>query len=104
MKYASVMVGNSSSGIIEAASFKLPVINVGTRQQGRQRACNVIDAENDKKEIVAAIKKALHDKKFRLALSKCKNPYGDGKTAQRIAKLLAEIKIDKELLQKRITY
>jgi UDP-hydrolysing UDP-N-acetyl-D-glucosamine 2-epimerase len=104
MKYASVMVGNSSSGIIEAASFKLPVVNVGTRQQGRQRACNVIDADCDRKKILAAIKKALNDKNFRLALSKCKNPYGDGKTSQRIAKLLAEIKINKEFLQKRITY
>lgn len=104
MKYASVMIGNSSAGIIEAASFKLPVINVGTRQQGRQRACNVIDADYDRKKILAAIKKALNDKKFRLALKKCKNPYGDGKTAQRVAKLLAEIKINNELLQKRISY
>jgi len=104
MKYASVMIGNSSSGIIEAPSFKLPMINVGTRQQGRQRASNVIDAENDRKKIVDAIRKALYDKKFRADLKKCENPYGDGKTAQRIAKLLAEIKINNELLQKRITY
>lgn len=104
MKHASVMIGNSSAGIIEAVSFKLPVVNVGTRQSGRQRECNVIDAGYDRKKILAAIKKALDDKKFRLALSKCNSPYGDGKTAQRIAKLLAEIKVDNKLLQKRITY
>lgn len=104
MKYASVMVGNSSSGIIEAASFKLPVVNVGTRQSGRQRACNVIDAGYNREKILATIKKSLEDKKFRLGLSKCKNPYGDGKTAVRIARLLAGINTDNELLQKRITY
>src|SRR3989338_7502965 len=58
MKHAAVMIGNSSSGIIESSSFKLPVVNVGMRQEGRERATNIIDVPNDKKKIEAAIKKA----------------------------------------------
>ncbi len=104
MKTASVMVGNSSSGIIEAPSFKLPVVNIGTRQEGRERAENVIDVGYSKNGIIKAIKKALYDKKFKEKIKKCKNPYGDGNSGERIAKVLSEIKIDKKLLQKRITY
>lgn len=104
MRIASVMVGNSSSGIIEAPSFHLPVVNIGTRQKGRERSTNVIDVPYDKKEIVKAIKKALHDKEFRAKAKKCENPYGGGKAAQRIVKILSEIKITPRLLQKKITY
>ena len=101
---ASVMVGNSSSGIIEAPSFHLPVVNVGSRQTGRERSTNVIDVGYNRKEIVNAVKKALHDEKFRAKVKKCKNPYGDGKASQRIVKVLSEIKITPKLLQKKITY
>ncbi|MEM2963774.1 MAG: UDP-N-acetylglucosamine 2-epimerase [Candidatus Anstonellales archaeon] len=104
MSIASVMVGNSSSGIIEAPSFHLPVVNIGTRQAGRERSINVIDVGYNKKEILRAIKKALYDKKFLMKVKKCKNPYGDGKAAQRIVKVLAKIKITPSLLQKRIVY
>lgn len=104
MRHASVMVGNSSSGIIESSSFNLPVVNVGSRQEGRQRGCNVIDSGNSHKEISAAIKKALQDKKFMDGLKKCANPYGDGKTGKRIAKLLAELEISDAMLQKKMMY
>ncbi len=104
MKLASVMVGNSSSGIIEAPSFRLPVVNIGTRQKGRQRAENVIDVDYDKEEIKMAIQKALYDKKFKEKVKNCKNFYGDGKAGMRIANVLSEIKIDKKLLEKRMTY
>lgn len=104
MKMASVMVGNSSSGIIEAPSFHLPVVNIGSRQEGRERSTNVIDVGHDKREIINAIKKALHGKKFLAKVKKCKNPYGDGKASQRIVKVLSEIKITPKLLQKKITY
>ena len=104
MNIASVMVGNSSSGIIEAPSFGLPVVNIGTRQEGRQRAENVIDVDYDKEEIKAAIKKALYDEDFKEKVKNCKNPYGDGKAGVRIADILSKIKIDKKLLQKKITY
>ena len=107
LKYASVMAGNSSSGIIEAPSFKLPVINIGKRQEGRERANNVIDVDYNREKIIKAIDKALYDKRFRKELKKCKSPYGDGKASLRIAKILSEIKIGKEnkkILEKKIAY
>jgi len=104
MKLASVIVGNSSGGIIEAPSFRLPVINIGTRQRGRQRAENVIDVDYDKEEIKMAIQKALYDEKFKEKVKNCKNFYGDGKAGMRIANFLSEIKIDRRLLEKRMTY
>ena len=98
------MFGNSSSGIIEAPSFGLPVVNVGTRQIGRQRAENVIDVNYGKEEIKKAVQKALYDEEFREKVKHCKNFYGDGKAGKRIAKILSEIKIGKKLLEKRMTY
>jgi len=104
MATASVMVGNSSSGLYEAPSFKLPVVNVGERQAGRERAANVIDAPHDKNEIGKAIEYALHDTGFRARLAKCRNPFGDGKSSARIVEVLAETAIDGRLLRKRLTY
>lgn len=104
MKLASVMVGNSSSGIIEAASFCLPVVNVGTRQEGRQRAGNVIDASYDRQEIISAVKKALNDTSFKEKVKRCRNPYGDGRAGKRIAEILAQVPLDSKLLEKRMTY
>ena len=97
MNIASVMVGNSSSGIIEAPSFGLPVVNIGTRQEGRQRAENVIDVDYDKEQIKAAIKKALDDENFKGKVKNCKSPYGDGGVGVRITDILSEIKIDKKI-------
>ena len=74
------MVGNSSSGIMEAASFALPVVNVGMRQQGRERARNVIDAPAETAAILAAITQALSPE-FRESLRGMANPYGDGTAA-----------------------
>ncbi|MCY6370508.1 UDP-N-acetylglucosamine 2-epimerase [Clostridium ganghwense] len=104
LNIADTMIGNSSSGIIEAPSFKLPVINIGTRQEGRLRACNVIDVGYEKEEILKGINKALYDEKYREELKSCVNPYGDGKAGSRISKHLSEIEITRELIQKRITY
>lgn len=104
MNVASAMVGNSSSGIIEASSFGLPVINIGLRQRGRKKTKNVIDVDHNKKEIKSAIEKALYDKSFRAMAKNYKNPYGDGKTGIRIADILSKIKINRKLLQKKITY
>ncbi|MGP8337880.1 MAG: UDP-N-acetylglucosamine 2-epimerase [Methanosarcinaceae archaeon] len=104
MKMVTVMVGNSSSGIIEAPSFGLPVINIGSRQEGRERAENVIDVDYDKEQIKTAIKKAFDDENFKEKIKNCKSPYGDGKAGVRIADILSEIKIDKKILQKRLTY
>lgn len=104
MKISSVMIGNSSSGIIEAPSFYLPVVNIGSRQEGRERTNNIIDVRHKKEEIKKAIKFAIYNKKFREKVKKCKNPYGSGNAGFKIAKILSKIKINKNLFQKKITY
>jgi len=104
MKNVDVMVGNSSSGIIEAPSFKLPVVNIGERQEGRERANNIIDVDYKKAEIEKAIKKAVYNKKFRSQIKKCKNPYEHGKSGKKIAGVLSKIKINRRLIQKKICY
>lgn len=104
MKLASLMVGNSSSGIIEAPSFGLPVVNVGTRQVGRQRAENIIDVGYHKEQIKKAINKALFDEKFKQKARNSQSVYGDGKAGKRIADILSETRINKRLLLKRMTY
>jgi UDP-N-acetylglucosamine 2-epimerase len=82
------MVGNSSSGIIEAPSFCLPVVNIGNRQNGRVKAGNVIDVFScEKTKIVEVIKKAISSK-FRDSLNKIENPYGNGNTSERIVEVL----------------
>lgn len=101
---ADVMVGNSSSGIIEAASFKLPVVNIGTRQNGRLRGINVMDAAYSREAIINAINKSLYDDDYIKGLDKCINPYGDGNASGRIVEILNDIKIDRNLIQKKITY
>lgn len=104
LNIADIMIGNSSSGIIEAPSFKLPVVNIGTRQEGRLRACNVIDVGYEKEEVLRGINKALYEENYREELKSCVNPYGDGEAGERISKHLSEIQITRELIQKRITY
>ena len=104
MKIASVMIGNSSSGIIEAPIFQLPVVNIGNRQENRERVKNVIDVGYDKREIINAINVVLLDEKFKKMIKKCKNPYGDGKTSDRIVKILSKVEINEKLLQKRLGY
>jgi UDP-N-acetylglucosamine 2-epimerase (non-hydrolysing)/GDP/UDP-N,N'-diacetylbacillosamine 2-epimerase (hydrolysing) len=104
MKIASVMVGNSSSGIVESSSFHLPVVNIGDRQKGRERSCNVIDVPHDKDKIKQAINKSLYDKKFKESVSQCTNPYGNGHASERIVKILSTIEINPDLIKKKITY
>jgi UDP-N-acetylglucosamine 2-epimerase (non-hydrolysing)/GDP/UDP-N,N'-diacetylbacillosamine 2-epimerase (hydrolysing) len=104
MKLASVMVGNSSSGTIDAPIFRLPVVNVGTRESVRENAGNKIFVTNDRKEITGAIKKALSDKKFLAHVEKCRSPYGNGKAGEKIVKILKKVKIDNKLLEKHLTY
>jgi UDP-hydrolysing UDP-N-acetyl-D-glucosamine 2-epimerase len=101
MKMASVLVGNSSSGIIEAPSFGLPVINIGTRQNGRERGKNVIDVDYNKNEIVQEIQKIIGPPKRRFPVDKL---YGDGHAGARITKVLAEVDLGEKLLLKRMTY
>ncbi len=104
MKMVSVMVGNSSSGIMEAPSFFIPVINIGDRQKGRERACNIIDTAPTKDNILLALDKALHDEEFIKIVKNCKSPYGDGTASKKIVNILADIELNKDLLNKKITY
>jgi UDP-N-acetylglucosamine 2-epimerase (non-hydrolysing)/GDP/UDP-N,N'-diacetylbacillosamine 2-epimerase (hydrolysing) len=86
------MVGNSSSGIMEAASFALPVANVGMRQQGRERARNTLDTPAEAASIAEALRKAL-DPEFRRGLAGMTNPYGDGTAAKTIARVLMTVEL-----------
>lgn len=103
LKHADLLIGNSSSGIIETPSVGLPVINIGSRNVGREHADNVIFVDADKGQIIRAIRKSLYDSAFRKKVKDCKNPYGDGKAADRIVKILSEMPIEKKLLLKKIT-
>ncbi|MDQ7057299.1 MAG: UDP-N-acetylglucosamine 2-epimerase [Ghiorsea sp.] len=99
MKCVDVMIGNSSSGIIEAATFGTPVVNIGCRQQGRERSCNVLDVDVEEQSISEAIKVALqHGEKD------VRNVYGDGESGSRMLKLLETLPLDKALMNKLNAY
>jgi len=102
MKYCSMVIGNSSSGIIEAPSFNIPTINIGDRQKGRLQAKTVINCDPIKSDIIKAIKRGL-SKEFKDKISKIENPYGDGDTSN---KILYEIKkaLSKEIELKKTFY
>ena len=98
LRHVDALAGNSSSGIMEAASFALPVVNVGIRQQGRERACNVIDVPAETSAIRDALDRALSPA-FRESLTGMTNPYGDGTAAQTIARVLASVQLDRLLVK-----
>lgn len=97
---AAVMIGNSSSGIMETPSLALPTVNIGFRQEGRERARNIIDVAADRDAIVAAVRRALNPA-FRRSLEGMENPYGDGHSAERIVETLATCPLGEALLIKR---
>ena len=104
MKNASVIIGNSSAGIIESPSFKIPTINIGRRQKNRLKAKNVINIENyTEKKFMSAIKK-IETKNFKKKIQNIKNPYGNGNSSEKILEILKKTKIDENLLQKQLTY
>lgn len=102
LRHVRAVVGNSSSGIIEASTFGVPVVNIGRRQEGRVRPDNVIDVGYGNDEIRAAIGHALTDD-FRRDLGHLTNPYGDGRASERIAQILREIELDDRLVTKRFS-
>ncbi|OGX07924.1 MAG: UDP-N-acetyl-D-glucosamine 2-epimerase, UDP-hydrolysing [Omnitrophica WOR_2 bacterium GWA2_47_8] len=93
MKYVDAVVGNSSSGIVEAPSFKIGTVNIGDRQRGRIRAQSVIDCLPTKEGIQKALRK-VYSKEFQEQFRKTINPYGDGRSSARIKAILkrAELK------------
>ena len=100
MKVAAAMVGNSSSGLIEAPSFELPVVNIGARQAGRVRAANVIDVGYDRAAIIDGVRRAVRPE-FRANLGGLVNPYGDGAAAEKIVAHLKSIELDQRLIMKK---
>ncbi len=103
LKNCGVLVGNSSSGIIEAGYFTIPVVNIGIRQKDREKGSNVIDVEKEKSEFIyKAILKALAMKKQDKVVTD--NIYGIGIAAEKITKVLESIQISDDLLRKQIAY
>ena len=99
----SVMVGNSSAAIVEAPFFKLPAINTGIREGGRERADNIIDSPHNKEEIKQAIALALSEE-FKKKLETMKNPYKSDKVEENICNVLENLELGENLLNKEMTY
>lgn len=104
LNVASVLVGNSSSGIIESSSFYIPVVDIGTRQKGRESSSNIINVGYNKNEIIRAINKAIRDKSFLAKVKVAKNPYSAKNTGLKIVRILSTVNLDSRLLKKKITY
>lgn len=103
LKRSKLIIGNSSSGILEAPTYHAPCVNLGRRQNNRMQGKNVINSNFNEKEIIKSIKKALSTS-FKRICKKGKNPYGDGKSSERIIKVLKKTIIDNKILIKNITY
>jgi UDP-hydrolysing UDP-N-acetyl-D-glucosamine 2-epimerase len=99
MASVDVLLGNSSSGLIESTSLGVPALNIGIRQSGREHAANVIDVPSDRSRILSAVRKALSPK-FRRTVRGLKNPYGDGRASQIITRVLATTGLGEALLFK----
>jgi len=99
LREAQAMLGNSSSGIMETASFALPTVNVGLRQKGRERPTNVLDAPPEAAAILAAVHQACTSE-FRSSLAGMTNPYGEGTAAERIVEVLTTLPGRDVLLRK----
>ena len=99
LRWTDVMIGNSSSGIMESASFGLAAVNIGRRQHGRERPANVLDAAPDVPSILKALKQA-RSPEFREGLKGLVNPYGDGRSSQRIVDVLSHLPARESLLRK----
>ena len=101
LNYAGILIGNSSSGIIEASYFKIPVINLGIRQEGRETDPSVINIKNPTPNLInIQIQKLLNNKKH----IKKVNVYGTGNSSKKIVQILKKIKLDEKLIQKQIYY
>ena len=98
LRHVDALVGNSSSGIMETASYALPTVNIGIRQQGRERNSNVLDTPAESHAILAAIKQA-RSSKFRDSLAGMTNLYGDGHSAERTAEVLATVPLNDILIK-----
>jgi UDP-N-acetylglucosamine 2-epimerase (non-hydrolysing)/GDP/UDP-N,N'-diacetylbacillosamine 2-epimerase (hydrolysing) len=96
-------VGNSSSGLKETPAFGCPTVNIGSRQEGRLRGENVLEADYSTAAITKAVKRCLFDDEFRGLCRRAENPYWLGDAGPKIAQVLAEIELDQNLIRKRMT-
>lgn len=96
MKFAEFVLGNSSSGIVEAPAFGVPTVNIGNRQRGRLQSESIINCAESKEDIVLAIKKALSEE-HRVICQKVVSPYGDGKAAKKIADKIFEVVVNEDI-------
>jgi len=101
LKYVRFLIGNSSSGIIEAPMFKKPVIDIGIRQKGRLKPANVISVENVTLTNLKKVLQTISSIEFLNKLSKLKNPYGSGGSSKKIIKILKKISNYKNILMKK---
>jgi len=101
LSHAKLMVGNSSSGIWEAPSFKLACINVGSRQGGRKRSCNVVDIDGESLTQFLDARAFIDSGGFQASLALCTNPYGQGQAAQQTIDLIKSTVIDDRLMVKK---
>src|SRR5262245_47055166 len=101
---AAALVGNSSAGIYEAPYVHCPFVNVGSRQQGREREPNVIDVQPRAAAIKKAVQTARTDTRFRRRLRHPKHIYGDGRAYQRIVRTLKQVPMGPRLFEKALTY
>ena len=100
---AKLLIGNSSCGILEASTFKIPVVNIGNRQEGRMQSNNIINCKYSEKEINKKIHFALNNRKFKQKVKNSKNPYGDGKSSIKIFNILKKINF-KKITEKKMAY
>ncbi len=97
-----VCVGNSSSGIKETPAFGCPTVNIGSRQEGRLRAENVIDADYETPSVLGAVRRCLEDDVFRNKCRNCESPYGVGDAGVKIAEEIASVSLGTKLIRKRM--
>lgn len=103
LKYCSLVIGNSSSGLVEAPSFGVPTVNIGDRQKGRLQASSVLNCEPEQDSISQALDRAT-SKDFKENALRTINPYGDGVTSDKIVKVIKEYMIDHEINIKKKFY
>ena len=105
LKFSSLIIGNSSSGLLEAPTYKIPAVNIGRRQDGRERGVNVIDVPSFvENKIENAIDKAISNDFNNFLIENCSNPYGDGNSSKKIYNFILDLEINDLVLTKNLTY
>lgn len=104
LRASTVLVGNSSSGIIEAPFLGVPVVDVGSRQEGRERPVDILQADYDREDIAEKIREAISDEYVRRSYEQLRHVYGDGTAGRRITQILETIPLTNTFKQKTITY